>query len=52
MSGKEEHAEIEHGVDFWMNKWDFHDLNYLHETYGRIFICEDGRVAAWEDGEE
>ena len=36
----------------WLNRWDFHELAYAHETFGRIFICEDGRVVAWENGEK
>lgn len=33
----------------WANIWDFHQLDYAYKTFGRIFVCGDGRVIAWGD---
>lgn len=50
---KEEHKDRDPtGIIPWLNQWDFHELAYVHETYGRIFICENGQVVAWENGEK
>lgn len=35
-------------VTVWANIWDFHELDYAHRRFGRIFICGDGRVIRWE----
>ena len=42
--------EIEFGTVLqWANIWDFHQLDYAYKTFGRIFVCGDGRVIAWGD---
>ena len=37
----------ETGVTAWANVWDFHELDYTHRRFGRIFICADGKVIDW-----
>ena len=39
-------------VMLYVNEWDFHDLDRLHEWLGRIFVCGDGKVIFWADQDD
>ena len=39
-------------VVIWANIWDFHELDYSYKRFGRIFVCEDGRVVRWENSDK
>lgn len=39
-------------ADDFVNEWDVHELDYAHRRFGQIFVCGDGRVIRWENGDE